>query len=142
MADSKQAHIIEGLNRAAAEPDGLPLLVSKGLVGLFANSATGRQAAQFCRDQELLRVARTEARGKSQVEFCTVTDKGMSFLLDHLNSRGVLEAMLRALDARQSDQAELLDRTRRTQAALEQMHAHLGRVLERVESDNRRRAFQ
>lgn len=132
MADAVQTQVIEGLNRAAAEPGGPPLFAGKGSAGLFANSAAGRQAAQFCKDQGLLRVVRTETRGKSPVEFCTITDKGMSFLLDSTNPRGVLEAMLRALDARRADQAELLDRARRTQAILEEMQASVARVLVHV----------
>lgn len=142
MAEASQTQVIEGLNRAAAEPGGLALFAGKGAAGLFPNSAAGRQAAQHCKDQGLLRVVRTEPRGKTQVEFCTITDNGMSFLLDNMNPRGVLEAMLHALDARRADQAELLERTKRTQDALAAMQTNLSRVLAKWEVADRKTAFQ
>ena len=68
MADATHSLIIEALNRAAADPGGMPLFSSKGTAGLFAGTAAARQAAQLCKDQGLLHVARTETRGKSQLE--------------------------------------------------------------------------
>ncbi len=133
MADAVHSLVIDALHRAAAAPGGAALFAGKGTVGLFASSAVGRRAAQHCKDHGFLTVTRTEARGKSQVEYCAVTDKGMAFLLDGANPRCVLEAMLHALDARRADQAELLEQTRRTQAALDAMQATLAKVLARCD---------
>lgn len=133
MADAVQSLVLDALQRAAADPGGAALIASKGTVGLFASSAAGRRAAQKCKDDGLLCVTRTETRGKSQLEYCAVTDKGMAFLLDSVNPRGVLEAMLHALDACRSDQAELVEQTRHAQTALDGMHANLVRVLSSVE---------
>ncbi|MBM4068323.1 MAG: hypothetical protein FJ271_05190 [Planctomycetes bacterium] len=137
MADAFHSLVIDALQRAAAEPGGVALLAGKGMSGLFANSAAGRRAAQHCKDHGLLGVTRTETRGKSQVELCTITDKGRSFLLESANPLAVMEAMLQALDARRADQARLLEHACRAQAVLEGMHANLAQVLTRLKPPTR-----
>ncbi len=107
VADKCQGLILDALMRAAAEPGGLPLLGSKPATGLFATNAAGKQAAEQSKSAGLLRVARTETRGKTSQEICTLTEKGLELLLEQANPRLVLEAFVGALVAR-TEQANLL----------------------------------
>lgn len=84
MADASHALVIAAMSRAAAAPGGLPLFESKTSPGLFAGSVSARKAAQFCKDQGYLQMLRAEGRGKSRQEICSLTDKGLSWLLAHL----------------------------------------------------------
>ena len=101
MADKSTQLILEALSRAAADPTGLPLFVGKNAPGLFAASAPAKQAAKRCMDDDYLRVVRTEKRGKAVQEICTLTDKGLEYLLRQVSPRQVLqrvEARARAHD--------------------------------------------
>ena len=68
MADKTTQLVLDALGHAAAEPAGLPLYASKGFSGLFTANAGGKQAAQCAKDDGLLRVLRTEPRGKTTHE--------------------------------------------------------------------------
>jgi hypothetical protein len=128
LADKSTQLVLEALGRAAAEPDGVPLLGSKP--ALFPLAA--RQAAQRCLDEHLLRVVRTETRGKTDQHYCALTEKGQSFLLQQVHPRQVLEDLLRAVEARQQQLGDLLGLAQKSQADLEGLKAATERVLQHL----------
>jgi hypothetical protein len=132
MIDKSAQLVVEALGRAVADPAGLPLHGGKAAPGLFAATAAGKQAAQFCKDEGLLRVVRTEARGKSTFEVCAITEKGLAYLLSQTSPRRVLEDLVRALDARQTQTNELLTVAQQMRAGLEALKAAAEKVLQQV----------
>src|SRR5262249_33124123 len=70
MAEKCAALMVEALQRAMAEPAGLPLLGGKRQGGLFAASAAGKEAAKLCKEQGFVHVLRSETRGKTAREIC------------------------------------------------------------------------
>jgi DNA-binding PadR family transcriptional regulator len=90
--------ILAALQRAVAEPAGMALVGGRSAPGLFSASAAGKQAAQRCKDDGLLRVVRTEAKGKSPREICALTEQGLQHLLRETSPRPVLDALLRAVE--------------------------------------------
>jgi hypothetical protein len=126
LADKSTQLVLEALGRAAAEPDGVPLLGTKP--ALFPPSA--RQAAQRCLDENFLRVVRTETRGKADQQYCALTEKGLGFLLQQVHPRHVLEDLLRAVEARQQQLDDLLRLTEKTQADLGGLRLATERVLQ------------
>ena len=132
MADKSHALVLEALERIMAEPGGLPLFGGKTQPGLFAGSAAGKRAAQVCQSEGLLKNIRTEPRGKSTVDICAISEKGLAFLLDQVNPRPILEAFVRSLDARQGQFADLLADARVSQRYLEELKETVQKVLERV----------
>jgi hypothetical protein len=90
--------ILAALQRAAAEPAGMALLGGRSAPGLFNASAAGQQAAQRCKDDGLLRVIRTEAKGKSPREICALTEQGLQHLLRETSPRPVIDALLQAVE--------------------------------------------
>ena len=129
MADKSTPLITEALARALAEPTGAPLHGPRSARGLFGSTASGRAAAQHCKNAGYLHVLRTATRGKATQEICTVTDKGVQYLVDQLNPRQVLESCLRAIDQRGPEIAELITIARRSQQALDSMKAHVEKAL-------------
>jgi hypothetical protein len=127
LADKSTQLVLEALGRAAAEPDGVPLLGNKP--ALFPPSPLARQAARRCLDDNFLRVVRTETRGKTDQQYCALTEKGLAFLLQQAHPRQVLEDLLRAVEARQRQLDDLLGLTRKTQTDLEALKAATERVL-------------
>jgi hypothetical protein len=130
LADKSTQLVLEALGRAAAEPDGVPLLGAKP--ALFSASPPARQAAQRCLDEHLLRVIRTETRGKTDQQYCALTEKGLAFLLQQAHPRQVLEDLLRAVEARQQQLDDLLRLARKSQADLEGLKAATERVLQHL----------
>jgi hypothetical protein len=130
LADKSTQLVLEALGRAAAEPDGVPLLGNKP--ALFPPSPLARQAARRCLDDNFLRVVRTETRGKTDQQYCAVTEKGLAFLLQQAQPRQVLEDLLRAVEARQRQLDDLLGVARKTQADLEELKAATERVLQHL----------
>jgi hypothetical protein len=126
MADRTVPLVLAGLSRAAAEAAGAPLHGTRAQPGLFAASTGGKQAAQRCLDEGLLRVVGPGVRGR---DLCTVTDRGLEFVLDRAGARQVLEDFIRALEGRQAQAAELLAEARRMQAGLDALKANAERVL-------------
>ncbi len=86
--------VLDGLRRAMGEPDGCPLHGLKN-AGLFPATVFGRSAAQRCKDERYLQVAPSEANGKKASQICTITEKGLAFLLTTLQTQvqEVLSAM-------------------------------------------------
>jgi hypothetical protein len=134
MADQSTL-IVDALRRAAAEPSGLPLFGGKTAPGLFPTSALARQAAQHCRDEAYLRVVRTEARGKTSLEICTLTDKGMAHLVEQVSPRRVLEDLARALDARGEHLATLTTAVQQGQSELQAFRGNIEKVLQSLSSN-------
>jgi hypothetical protein len=129
VADKSQALILDALTRAAAEPGGLPLL---GKTGLFAASAAAKQAAEHTKTEGLVRVVRTEAKGKTSHEICVLTEKGLELLLAQANPRLVLETLVSSLDARARQLEGVLASARATQEHLQALKAHAEKVLDKL----------
>jgi hypothetical protein len=102
LIESSANLIQQALERSLAASEGLPLLAGKNLSGLFPNVAAGKEAAQEARSAGLLRVLRTEVKGKATLEYCALTEKGLAFLLEQSSPRPVLEAILKAIETCQS----------------------------------------
>jgi hypothetical protein len=130
LADKSTQLVLEALGRAAAEPDGVPLLGNKP--ALFPPSPLARQAAQRCLDEHFLRVVRTETRGKTDQQYCALTEKGLAFLLQQAHPRQVLEDLLRAVEARQRQLDDVLGLARKTHADLAGLKAATERVLQHL----------
>jgi hypothetical protein len=136
MADRSSQLLLEALSHAAADSAGVPLLGSKTAPGLFATTATGRAVARRCLDEGLLRVVRTESKGKASVDVCTITDKGLAHLLGQVSPRQILEDFIRTLEAKQSQVGELLMIARQMQAGIDALKLSAERVLQRMQQAN------
>jgi len=132
MADKSSELVLEALRRAVAEPIGLPLFAGTRRPGLFSASASAKQAASLCKEQGLLKALRTEAKGKTHIEFCAITEKGLAHLLAEANPKGVLESLVRALDERAAQLNDVLLSARDAQASLETIKATAAHVLEHL----------
>jgi hypothetical protein len=129
MADKSAQLVLDALTRAVAEPAGQPLFTSKNTPGLFATTGPAKLAAQRCKDEDLLRVVRTETRGKNALEFCTLTDKGLTFLLGQTSPRQVLEDLVRAVEARQQQLNQVHNATREVATSLAALRALAEKVI-------------
>jgi DNA-binding PadR family transcriptional regulator len=80
--DSVGSILLEALRAAAAQPGELRLYRSGKLPGLFParTTAHAEAATQAVRDG-LIEIARTEARGKTTIEYVRVTPRGVDFVL-------------------------------------------------------------
>lgn len=132
VTDKSSPLVMEALSRAAAGGAGLPLHGTKAAPGLFATSAAAKQAAQKSKDDGLLRVVRTETRGKTTTEICAITEKGLAYLLSQSSPRQVLEDLVRALDARHAEIGQVVEAARQTQAGFESLKAAAERILQQV----------
>lgn len=102
MAEPLSPLISQALERALTAPEGVPLLAGKLTAGLFPAVAAGKDAAREAQTAGLLRVVRTEGKGKSTVDICALTEKGLALLLEQSSPRPVLEALLQAIDGCQT----------------------------------------
>jgi hypothetical protein len=118
--------LLSGLRRALSEPSGLPLYALKSSPGLFPSTQPGKQAAQRALDDNLLRPTTAESQA------CTLTDRGLEWLLEQTSPRQVLDDMVRALEARQSETAALLASARQMQSTLEALRARADKVLQQL----------
>ena len=132
MADKLTQQIIDALAKAAAEPAGLPLFSGKSEPGLFPSAAAAKSASQKCLADGLVRVIRTETKGKAPREFYGLTETGWEFLLAAVNPKQVLEDFVRVLEARQGEVGELLDTARQMADSLQSLKDAVSRVLPRV----------
>lgn len=133
MADRSTQLLLDGLSRAAADPAGVPLFGGKSSPGLFAANASGKALARRCQDEGLLRVVRTEAKGKAALDVCAITEKGLAYLLGQVSPRQVLEDFIRALEAKQSQAGELLLIARRMQAGIDALKLSAEKVLQQLQ---------
>ena len=109
MADTIDALILTALTRAAAEPEGMSLFVSKAIPGLFPASAPGRTAARRATEDGLLSVSR---EGKPIRERAAITTNGMDRLIAEANPKPVLDDFVRVLESRESQVNALIVATR------------------------------
>jgi HAMP domain-containing protein len=132
LADKSTRLIRDALGRAAAAPDGLALLGSKSEPGLFPPTALARAAADRCKDEGLLSVVRTEARGKQVREICALTEKGRHYLVRQSSPREVIEDFVRVLENRQTEAEALADAVAKMRQSLEGIRAAVEMVLPRL----------
>ena len=100
MADKSSQLVLSALTRAAADTAGVPLHGTRTTPGLFPATAVGKQAARCCCEEGYLSTADGSA--------CTITDKGLTYLLGQVSPRQVLEDFVRVLELRESQVVELL----------------------------------
>src|SRR5262245_2398852 len=89
--------MVEGLTRAATAPHGVPLFGQRKTPGLFAQNVAAKLAAERCLTDGLLQVVGVETKGKSAFDLCTITPKGLHFLLGTTSPRTVLESLTSAV---------------------------------------------
>ena len=111
--------VLEALSRAALDPAGLPLFRYKAGPGLFGNTPLARQAAQRCKDQDLLCVVRAAGAAGPGREVVAITTKGLDLLLDQSNPRHVLEDLVRAVEKRDRQFGELVAAAQEARIAFE-----------------------
>jgi hypothetical protein len=132
LADNSQSLILEALQRVVVESHGLPLYSGK-TGGLFAATATGRLAAQACKDDGLIEVLRTETRGKAAQEICGITAKGRALLLGQTNPRSVLERLVETLEARDRQLCDIADAVARARHDLAFLRTATLQILDQVQ---------
>src|SRR5205085_7167835 len=99
--------------------------VVKAAPGLFPSTQPGKQAAQRALDEGLLLPA-------ADLPLHTLTDRGLDWLLHQTSPRQVLDDMVRALEARQSETAALVAAARQMQSVLEGLRARADQVLQQL----------
>src|SRR5580765_3980017 len=119
MADKSTQLVLDALSKAVADPAGMPLFQQKSAPGLFKGTALARQAAQRCKEEDLLRVIRTEPSGKAVREVVAITQKGIEHLLSQNNPRQVLHDLVRAVEGREKQMTNLIATALHTQTSLE-----------------------
>jgi len=136
VADKSSQIVFAALSQAAAHPDGLPLQGGKAHPGLFPATALGKQAAQRCREEGYLYPLNETplpdaepAKKKPGREPWGLTEKGLTYLLNQVSPRDVLEDFVRVLESRQTEVVELQAATRGVQASLESLKANAETVL-------------
>ncbi|HEV3202794.1 MAG TPA: hypothetical protein VGY77_00355 [Gemmataceae bacterium] len=133
MVEKSTSMILEALGRAISDPLGLPLFTSKTDSGFFNCSTSGKQAAQKCLENGYLKVVRSETKGKTPQEICTLTEKGLAFLLSHVSPKQVIEDLVRALEMRNAQVAEWITAAKKSQIILEELKSLAGRFLDHWE---------
>jgi len=107
VAKDSRKLVVEGLQRAVASPTGAPLYATKRGTGLFPAGAAAKSVARQCLDNGLLAVVRSEKIGRQTLPVCSVTPKGVAFLLEQLSPADELAACVRALAAHGQNEAGL-----------------------------------
>jgi hypothetical protein len=139
VADKSTQLVLTALTRAAAEGAAVPLHGSKTAPGLFPTTTQGKQAAQRCCDEGYLCAVEqgpdasgtaTPTRTKTTAPLCSITDKGLSYLLGQVSPRQVLEDFVRVLESREAAVAGLLGLARQMQGSLEGLRSSVAPVLE------------
>jgi hypothetical protein len=134
VADRSSALLISALTRAAADADGVPLHGKKDQPGLFPTTALGKQTAQrYCDEGYFSQVPHEGGNGRS-APLCTITDKGMKYLLGQASPRQVLDDCVRILEAREGQLAQLLISARKMQAGLESLRGTVAGVLAKMDA--------
>lgn len=132
MAVSLNTLIVEALQRAAAAPEGMPLVSSKAVPGLFTGGAAAKQAAVACKERGLLHVVRTQNRGRTALEVCALTEEGWRHLLEESSPRPVLEALRAALDQQTAKLSELTAAANTQRAAVDAIRSAVSRIEENL----------
>ncbi|MCS6852379.1 MAG: hypothetical protein NZ700_14540 [Gemmataceae bacterium] len=128
MADRSTQLILDALSRALAEPAGLPLHAARGQPGLLPATVLGRQVGQRCLEAGWLRPAGDGRPGDRVL----LTDRGLTYLLQQRHPRLLLEDLVRALEARQEQWADLLAVVHAVQRDLEGLRESIRRILEEL----------
>jgi hypothetical protein len=132
LADKSTQLLLDALSRAAADPAGVPLHASKSSPGLFPTTAAAKAAAQRCKQDHLVKVVRTETRGKAVQEVCALTEKGLAYLLSQVSPRQLLEDLVRAVESRQAQLTDLVATARQSHASLDAVKSLAEKVLQQV----------
>jgi hypothetical protein len=143
VADKSSQLVLNALTRAAADSAGVPLHGNKAAPGLFPTTTLGKQTAQRCCDEGYLRWVDTErvpaqesSRGRTTAAatapLCTITDKGLAFLLSQVSPKQVLEDFVRVLEARETQVMQLLGMARQMLSNIETVRSTIAPVLDRV----------
>ena len=135
MADKTAQLILDALSHAVQHTEGAPLHGNKTAPGLFPTTAAARQAAEHCKTEGLLRVVRTESRGKTTQEICAITDKGLAQLLAETSPKYVLESCVHAIEARQLQFQELIQSARHMQQTMDSLRLVARQVLECIHGE-------
>lgn len=131
MADKLTPLILNALTKAATEPTGVPLVARKSSPGLFPNTTIARAAARRCFDEGWLR--RLEASTQTQNdEQCTITEKGLAWLLDAQSPKAVLHDLLRILESRQAPIDQLLEQSQAMKESLAGLRTLLEGILPKI----------
>jgi hypothetical protein len=133
VADKSTQLLVEALTRAVGDPTGLPLHAGKSSPGLFPSTTAAKALAQRCKEEELVRVVRTESRGKAVQEVCAITDKGLAYLSGHVSPHALLKDLVRAVEAREAQLAELVGAARQAQAGLDGLKGIAEKVLRQLD---------
>jgi hypothetical protein len=133
--------VLSALTRATSDAGGVALHGSKSAPGLFPTTAIGKQAAQRCCDEGYLRpLAEDETSTQSNLPrtrgatgpICTITEKGITFLLAQVSPRQVLEDFVRVLESREAQAMQLVNLARHMQSSLETLRAAIAPILAEV----------
>jgi hypothetical protein len=141
VADKSSQLVLSALTRATSDAAGVYLHGTKSAPGLFPTTAIGKQAARRCCDEGYLRpVAEDECSPPAEMlrsraasgPICTITDKGLAFLLSQVSPREVLEDFVRVLESREAQVMQLVNLARQMQASFEALRASIAPVLAEV----------
>jgi hypothetical protein len=146
VADKSSQLILAALSRAAANPAGVPLHGGKAAPGLFPTNAAGKQATQRCQEDGYLCLAAEDdtpdnaAGGTATMvkkkasghPLCTITEKGLAYLLNQVSPHQVLEDFVRALEARRKQADDLLTRARQMQHSIDSLKTNVEKVLHHI----------
>jgi hypothetical protein len=127
LADKSAQLILDALNHAAADPAGAPLYAGKSKPGLFPGTAPARKAAQRCKEEHWLRVVRP-----GKVELCAITEKGLAYLMSQASPKQVLEELVRSLQGREKQIADLVTAASEIKASLAMLRATVEKVCQAV----------
>jgi hypothetical protein len=132
VADRSSQLLISALTRAAADTAGVPLHGGKTTPGLFPTTALGKQTAQRCCDEGYLQPVHGPARNGRSTPICTITERGLAYLVGSASPRQVLEDLVRIVEEREGQINQLLDMARSAQASLEAIRRTITPFLGRV----------
>lgn len=128
MALALNSLILEALQRAAAAPEGLPLVAGRSVPGLFGSTAVAKQAAQLCKERGLLQVVRTQSKGRTAQEICALTENGWHHLLENSDPRPIFSALLSALERNEQALRQVTQSTEEQAATLRRIHEAVTRA--------------
>ncbi len=132
MADKSRQLVLDALQRAAVEPEGLPLFGGRASTGLFSTSQAGKLAAQECLQDGYLLSLSSGHNGRSPQGHCAITEKGLAHLLDELNPTRILEQLTQTLAGQQVQVQELNASATRIEKTTERLGAIVELVSQRI----------
>ncbi len=121
LADKLGKLITDALRRAATERAGLPLMEARREPGLFPATAAGRSAAERAGSEGLF--------DRVEGELWSITDAGLTRLLEENSPQQVLEDCVRAIETRQDQLERIRATVSRTHASLDGLRTTVERAL-------------